>query len=237
VQHRCRSWPVHATNQIVNLNSTGILTVTVIGLLAVMSPGPDFLIVTRNSLLYSKRVGLCTAFGIAIGTIWWVGASLLGISLLISKMVLLFNVLKWFGAAYLIYIGIKSFRTKKGAKNGTLVNGNGNAAIASESISMSVSPMKGFFMGLGTNFLNPKAALFFVSFFSIVITPKTPTMLRAGYGLEISLIALIWFSLLATVLSTNRIKGTFERVSVWFNRVTGAILILLGVKLALTRAR
>ena len=220
------------------MNSTGILTVTVIGLLAVMSPGPDFLIVTRNSLLYSKRVGLCTAFGIAIGTIWWVAASLLGISLLISKMVLLFNVLKWFGAGYLIYIGIKSFRTKNATKNG---NGNGtaNSEPASESINinMSVSPLKGFFMGLGTNFLNPKAALFFVSFFSIVITSKTPMMLRMGYGLEISLIALIWFSLLATVLSTSRIKGTFERISVWFNRVTGAILILLGVKLALTRAR
>ena len=221
-----------------NLNSSGILTVTVIGLLAVMSPGPDFLIVTRNSLLYSKRVGLCTAFGIAIGTIWWVAASLLGISLLISKMVVLFNVLKWFGAAYLIFIGIKSFRTKKIMKNG---NGDENAssetAPESINISMSVSPLKGFFMGLGTNFLNPKAALFFVSFFSIVITSKTPMMLRMGYGLEISLIALIWFSLLATVLSTSRIKGTFERISVWFNRVTGAILILLGVKLALTRAR
>lgn len=217
------------------MNSTGILTVTVIGLLAVMSPGPDFLIVTRNSLLYSKRVGLCTALGITIGTIWWVAASVLGISLLISKMVLLFNVLKWFGAAYLIYIGIKSFRTTK--KKSGPANGNGQNVNASESVSISISPLRGFLMGLGTNFLNPKAALFFASFFSVVITAKTPTMLRMGYGLEISLIALIWFSLLATVLSTSRIKGTFERISIWFNRVTGAILILLGVKLALTRAK
>jgi RhtB (resistance to homoserine/threonine) family protein len=213
------------------LNTTNVLTVTIIGLLAVMSPGPDFLIVTRNSLLYSKRVGLCTALGITIGTIWWVAASLLGISLLISKMVLLFNVLRWFGAAYLIYLGVKSFRTQKGAP------ANKNGENVPESISLSPSPLKGFFMGLGTNFLNPKAALFFVSFFSIIITSKTPTMLRMGYGLEISLIALIWFSLLATVLSTSRIKGAFERISTWLNRVTGAILILLGLKLALTASR
>ena len=57
--------------------NTNLLTVTVIGLLAVMSPGPDFIIVTRNSLLYSKRVGLCTAVGIALGSTWWVASSLL----------------------------------------------------------------------------------------------------------------------------------------------------------------
>jgi RhtB (resistance to homoserine/threonine) family protein len=209
------------------MNTTDILTVTIIGLLAVMSPGPDFLIVTRNSLLYSKRVGLCTALGITLGTMWWVAASLLGISLVISKTVLVFNVLKWFGAAYLIYLGIKSFWMKKGAlKN----EGEGKPL-------ESMSPLKGFLTGLATNALNPKAALFFVSFFSIVITPKTPTVWRTAYGLEISLIALLWFSLLATVLSNSKIKGMFERMAVWLNRVTGAILIILGVKLALTRAK
>ena len=210
------------------MNTTTLLTVTVIGLLAVISPGPDFLVVTRNSLLYSKRVGLCTALGIALGTVWWVAASLLGISLVISKMVLLFNILKWFGAAYLIYLGVKAFRSKKSAPTKE----------AGEKLpANNVTPIKGFLMGLGTNFLNPKAALFFVSFFSIIITPTTPMVWRVVYGLEISLIALLWFSLLATVLSTSRIKGIFERISTWLNRVTGAILIILGVKLALTRSK
>jgi RhtB (resistance to homoserine/threonine) family protein len=209
------------------VNTTNVLTVTIIGLLAVVSPGPDFLIVTRNSLLYSKRVGLCTAFGITVGTIWWVAASLLGISLVLSKTVLLFNILKYFGAAYLIYLGIKSFRTSKSVRT------NGNAGTLPESI----SGLKGFMTGLATNALNPKAALFFVSFFSIILTPTTPIQWRMGYGLEISLIALLWFSLLATVLSTNKIKGLFDRISVWLERVTGAILIVLGIKLVLTRLK
>ena len=70
------------------------LIVGVIGVLAVMSPGPDFLIVTRNSLLYYRRVGLATALGIAAGNIWWVIASVLGISLVISGTILLFNIIK-----------------------------------------------------------------------------------------------------------------------------------------------
>lgn len=211
------------------MNSTNVVTVTIIGLLAVMSPGPDFLIVTRNSLLYSKGVGLCTAFGITIGAIWWVTASLLGLSLVLSKTVALFYVLKWCGAAYLFYLGIKSFHARTSAP----VNGSEGTRTTPESI----SAMKGFLTGLGTNALNPKAALFFLSFFSIILTPATPILLRTAYGLEISLIALLWFSLLATVLSTAKIKGLFERISIWLERITGAILIVLAVKLVLTRLK
>jgi threonine/homoserine/homoserine lactone efflux protein len=88
-------------------------------------------------------------------------------------------------------------------------------------------------MGLFTNLLNPKCAMFYVSFFSIVITPSTPTVIQCCYGLEIMLIAVCWFSLLATVLSVEKIKEPFRRLSHWLNRITGAILIVLGVKVAL----
>jgi threonine/homoserine/homoserine lactone efflux protein len=136
------------------MNSTNLLTVTVIGLPAVMSPGPDFIIVTRNSLLYHKRVGLCTAVGIALGSIWWVVASLLGISLVISKTVLLFNALKWIGAAYLIYLGTKSLVARKRI----------SATTNEECSRPTMTSWTAFKLGLLTNLLNPKAALFFVSF-------------------------------------------------------------------------
>ena len=208
------------------MNTTNFLTVTVVGLLAVMSPGPDFLIVTRNSILYSKRVGLCTALGIALGTIVWVAASLLGIALVISKTVWLFNIVKWLGAAYLVYLGIKSFRKSKD----TVVKEN------TGELPGHITARAGFWNGFLTNLSNPKAALFFVSFFSVMITPETPGVLRAAYGLEISGIALLWFSLLATVLSTTRIKGVFENISTVLRRVTGALFIALGIKLALSKA-
>ena len=208
------------------MNTTNFLTVTVVGLLAVMSPGPDFLIVTRNSILYSKRVGLCTALGIALGTIVWVAASLLGIALVISKTVLLFNIVKWLGAAYLVYLGIQSFRK---SKDGVVKE---NTSVPPEHI----TARAGFWNGFLTNLSNPKAALFFVSFFSVLITPETPGVLRAAYGLEISAIALLWFSLLATALSTTRIKGVFENISTGLRRVTGALFIALGIKLALSKA-
>lgn len=206
------------------MNST-FFTVAVIGVLAVMSPGPDFLIVTRNSLLYSKRVGLATALGIAVGNIWWIAASVLGISLVISKTVLLFNAIKWLGALYLIYLGVKSLCAKKKAQT--------QATPSQVKNKRDLTAMSAFRIGLLTNVLNPKCAMFFVSFFSIVITPKTPTVLQCAYGLEIMVIAVCWFSFVAIVLSVEKIKGAFERFSHWIDRATGAILIALGIKVAL----
>src|SRR5215469_9349040 len=92
------------------MNLMTLITVTVVGLLAVMSPGPDFIIVTRNSLLYSKRAGLFTTFGIVVGNLWWVAASILGLSYVLAQSITVFNTLKLLGAVYLIYLGAKSLR-------------------------------------------------------------------------------------------------------------------------------
>jgi RhtB (resistance to homoserine/threonine) family protein len=205
------------------MNST-FLTVTIIGVLAVVSPGPDFLIVTRNSLLYSRRVGLATAFGIAVGNVWWVAASILGISLVISRTVLLFTTIKWLGALYLIYLGVRALCSRKKPQTAHDEPTRRNAK--------DITTLSAFRIGLLTNVLNPKCGMFFVSFFSIIITPKTPALLQYAYGLEIMLIAVCWFSLLATVLSVDKIKGVFERFSVWLDRVTGVILITVGVRVA-----
>jgi RhtB (resistance to homoserine/threonine) family protein len=198
-------------------------TIAVVGLLAVMSPGPDFIMVTRNSLLYSKKVGLATAFGIAVGIIWWICASVLGISYLVSRMIFLFTALKWGGALYLVYLGVKGLCAKR-----TEI-----AATAEVKSARQMSVMSAFRIGILTNVLNPKCALFFMSLFSIVVTRKTPLIYQWCYGGEIAVIALVWFSLLATILSAERVRHYFEQASVWLERVTGAILIALGVKVAL----
>lgn len=204
------------------MDTAQLLTVTFVALLAVISPGPDFVIVIRNSLLYSKKVGLCTAWGIALGTMVWIALSLVGVSLVLSKAVIAFTVIKYVGAAYLVYIGWKSLR----ARPMDLESG--------EAKSREMSARAAFMTGLLTNLLNPKAALFFVSFFSVILSPETPAFMRIVYGAEISLIALVWFSLVATVLSFGSIKNLFRKIGVWIERATGALLMALGAKLAVS---
>ena len=208
-----------------------LITVTVVGLLAVMSPGPDFIIVTRNSLLYSKRAGLFTTLGIVIGNLWWVAASILGLSYVLAQSIIVFSTLKLLGAVYLIYLGAKSLRLgEKKPEN------SGGDTRPTES-PRDLTSTSAFGMGLWNNLLNPKCALFYSSFFSIIITPQTPALFRWVFGLEITLIALVWFSLLSTVLSFQTVRSFFERWSTILDRLTGAILIALGLKLILSRSK
>ena len=213
------------------MNVMTLITVTVVGLLAVMSPGPDFIIVTRNSLLYSKRAGLFTTLGIVIGNLWWVAASILGLSYVLAQSIIVFSTLKLLGAVYLIYLGAKSLRLgEKKPEN------SGGDTRPTES-PRDLTSTSAFGMGLWNNLLNPKCALFYSSFFSIIITPQTPALFRWVFGLEITLIALVWFSLLSTVLSFQTVRSVFERWSTILDRLTGAILIALGLKLIISRSK
>lgn len=202
------------------MNTTQLLTVTIVSLLAVMSPGPDFVIVTRNSLLYSKRVGLATALGIALGTTVWIALSLIGVSLILSQVAIAFTVIKYAGAAYLVWIGWKSICAKP-------MNFEGAGTKERE-----MSARSAFKIGFWTNILNAKAALFFISFFSVVLPADASIAFRILCGAEISLIALVWFSLVATVLSVGFIKRFFQKIAVWIERACGVALVMFGVKLA-----
>ena|SRR5258708_39313724 len=90
-----------------------ILTVAGVHFLALLSPGPDFILITRNSLLYSRRTGIFSAIGLGLGIIVHITYSLIGIGLIISKSILLFSFMKYLGAGYLFYIGYKSLRAKQ----------------------------------------------------------------------------------------------------------------------------
>ena len=91
---------------------TEFLTVALIHLLAVASPGPDFAVVVRESVTHGRRAGIFTAFGVGTAIFVHVGYSLLGIGIIVSQSIVLFNALKWLAAAYLLYIGFKALRAQ-----------------------------------------------------------------------------------------------------------------------------
>ena len=200
------------------------LTVAVVHLLAVVSPGPDFAIVTRNSLIYTRKVGVYTALGIALGIMIHVGYSLLGIGFLISKSILLFNIIKFVGAAYLIFIGYKSLQAKAPSE------ATPEVVVKTSSI----SNLKALKIGFLTNVLNPKATLFFLALFTQIINPATPKIIQLLYGIEMMGITFVWFGFLSIVFSNKLIKAKIKKVQHYIERVTGVALIALGVKVALS---
>ncbi|MDP3977257.1 MAG: LysE family transporter [Pseudomonas sp.] len=206
---------------------TEFFTVALIHLLAVASPGPDFAIVVRESVAFGRRAGIFTALGVGAGIFVHVAYSLLGIGLIVSQSIVLFNALKWLAAAYLLYIGIKALRAKPA-----------DPARAELSLEPSArSAHAAFATGFVTNGLNPKATLFFLSLFTVVIDPHTPLGVQAGYGIYLALATALWFCLVAMLFSQPRVRAGFTRLGHWFDRLMGAVLVGLGIKLALSELR
>ena len=94
---------------------------------------------------------------------------------------------------------------------------------------------RAFRIGFLTNALNPKVTLFFLSLFTVVIRPDTPVLVQAGYGLYMSVSTMLWFSMLSQVLGNNAVRGSFHRFGHWVERVTGVLLIALGLRLAFSK--
>ncbi len=190
-----------------------------------MSPGPDFAMVMRNSLVYSRRTGVLAAAGLAAGIALHVTYSLLGIGLLISRSILLFNTIKWIGALYLIYIGLKSLRATKPKQR--------QAEETLEEQKQDLTTAQAVRMGFLTNALNPKATLFFLALFTTVIPKDTQVVFKMIYGVEMIAATFLWFAFVAVVLSHGRINKAFARVKHRIEKVFGVVLVALGLKVAL----
>ncbi|GHF54131.1 lysine transporter LysE [Streptomyces mashuensis] len=200
-----------------------LLAVALITVLAVVSPGADFAMTVRNSYLYGRTPGLLSAAGISLGVLVHVTYTILGVGLLISHSPSVFTVIKFAGAAYLVYIGCRTF-AKRTQLDIDLSNGP------------TISRMQALRTGFLTNALNPKTTLFVVSTFTQIVHADTPVWRQAGYGLFMSLAHLVWFTTAALFFSNDRLRARMLRRQVLLNRVIGSVLVGLGVALALTPA-
>ncbi len=211
-----------------DLYLTQWLTLIAVFFLAVLSPGPDFVMAVRNSVIYSRRAGLWTALGFGLGVLVHVTYTIFGISAIIAQSILVFNIIKWAGALYLIYFGFMALRSK-GMGQKVI-----DEATATGGSSKAMSDIKALRAGFLTNALNPKATLFFLAIFSQIISPQTPFIWQAVYGLTCSLMVTIWFSAVTMVLTHKHVQAVFLKATKWIDRVCGAMLIALGVKVALS---
>ena len=198
-------------------------SISLIMLLAVVSPGPDFVLVTQNTLLHSKRKGFLTGLGIAVSNLFHTSYCLLGLTIIMTQSVIVFSVIKYLGAAYLIYMGIKALRAKKASS----VVAEGSQAHMS-----SLSDKQAFVQGFLCNALNPKAALLFLSLFTVFITPETPLWIQLALGLEITLINFVWYSFVSSFLDFQPIRRFLSKTQHIMTKCMGAFLILFGIKLA-----
>lgn len=199
------------------------LTIVVIHLLAVASPGPDFAIVLRQSVTFGRKIAVWTSLGVGTGIFIHVFYSLLGIGVIVSQSIIAFTLMKFAGAGYLFYIGIKSIRSQPSSSM--------HFSVADKQFP---SFWKAYWTGFLTNGLNPKATLFFFSLFSVVISPDTPISVQLFYGVYMALATAVWFCGISMLFGSSAVRNLFGRFGHWFERIMGGALILLGIKLAIT---
>lgn len=198
-----------------------ILIILGITLLVMISPGPDMVVVMRNTFVGGRAGGLQSSLGVLAGNMVHITYCAVGIGWLISESILAFSILKYAGAAYLIYIGVMSFR----ARDMTLSTEN-NAGMQKN------AGRSWFLQGFLNNILNPKGTLFYLGVFTMVITPQTSTATTLLLVLiMMSVSALFWLFFVFT-LDTNIVRNVLERGQKIVNRVFCGLLIFLGIRVA-----
>ncbi|WP_298971723.1 LysE family transporter [uncultured Psychrobacter sp.] len=210
----------------------GFLLITSVHLLAAASPGPDFVLVSRETLTKGRRTGLICSLGITLGLAVHIIYSVLGLAAVIAHSQPLLTAIKWLGGAYLIYLGWQGIGAKP-KQPVDLVDQSANQTIDKQSLTTSQSEStftilrRGFFCKV----FNPKAPVYFVAIFTLVLSPDIPLWQLSIYGVWMMVLQMAWFSTVVMLLSISVILKRFQCFEHWIDRVLGTAMIVLGLNL------
>jgi threonine/homoserine/homoserine lactone efflux protein len=195
------------------------------GVLLNITPGPDMALIIARSTQRGTRAGIVAALGVGAGAFIHIAAAAIGISALVVASALAFTVLKWIGAAYLMYLGIQmlrsSFQNKRPLKTPTPLLSNGLRQI--------------FLQGVLTNALNPKVAVFFLAFLPQFVDVDAPAKVAALFtlGLLFDAVGTTWNIVVAWFAGRFAASIAYVHLRAWLERAIGGLFVLVGIKLAL----
>jgi len=196
------------------------ISLAILGILIVISPGADFVLVLKNSINFGRRAGILTAVGISLAIGVHISYSMFGITYLISQNELAFQTIRYLGAGYLVYLGVKGILSKEQVSN--------------EAEATQEKGQRYFVQGFFCNVLNPKTMLFFLSIFSQLITNNsTDNAFALGYGVYMMALHMAWFALVAVLFTSPLLQDWLNKFKQRLIQVCGAGLVLFGSALAL----
>lgn len=191
--------------------------------LFVLTPGIETVFLINKSISQGRRSGVYTSFGLNTGALVHTLLGALGLSIMVAKSAIFFALIKYLGAAYLIYLGVTKVMSKKGLITETNEGQKKDSAKSN------------FTSGFVTNILNPKVALFFIAFFPQFITPTeienpVPFMIL---GVIYAIMTTVWYLVLTSFAGTfsTKIKEN-EKMGVRLNKISGVIFVLMGIQIA-----
>lgn len=185
-----------------------------------MVPGANTALVLRRTLQGDRKGAFITVAGLSVGLSIHVIASMLGITALISETPALYDAIRWFGSAYLLYMGVTYLLTRSNTDDKEDTHG-------------ALSLRNPFLSGLMVSVLNPKLLLMFIALFSQIINAAHGWKMMMLYGTTPLITEALWLSLIILLLSRPRIQSRLNQIRRGLERMIGAGLVLLGIKVAL----
>ena len=200
-----------------------LLSLAGIYAMVLVSPGPNFLVITQAAISESRKHAIYTGLGVACGSAVLASLAATGMGLLLSHFAWIHRTMQVLGGAYLLYIGIKIWRSARQP--------------LPEKMTMAKMRSLGaaYRYGALTNLTNPKAMVFFTTIFATLIGPATPGWLKAASVVEIFTISLCWNIVLATLFSHGGIQARYRRAKTGISRMTGGLLSAFGIHMLLTQ--
>ena len=194
----------------------GILGALFIG---VISPGPSFVLVARTAIAVSRRDGLAAAAGMGLGGVFFGALALAGLTAVLASVERLYLGLRVLGGAYLVYLGVAIWR---GATQKIVVTATADGT---------ANPARSFMLALTTQVSNPKTAIVYASVFAALLPPSLPGWIYIVLPLLIFAIETSWYAVVALLFSAERPRAAYLHSKIWIDRLAGAVMGLLGLRL------
>lgn len=203
-----------------------IITVILAHFLALISPGPDFLLVVRSAFRNTRRRALGVAAGIAFSNAVYIVLCILGVGAMIAHSLWLMMTLKALGGSFLIYVAYHALKAKR--SDYQFIE---QARFETADLVNSPSFFKEFFYGMMSGLSNPKNIIFYISLFSVVLKPSMDHGVVIALGVWMTLIVFVWDAMIIFFLSHQKVRAKFAKIAYYFDKVSGVLLGLVGVKL------
>ncbi|WP_187488338.1 threonine export protein RhtC [Duffyella gerundensis] len=202
------------------------LTVAVVHLVALMSPGPDFFFVSQTAASRSRKEAMMGVLGITLGIVVWAGVALMGLHLILQKMAWLHQIIMVGGGLYLLWMGWQLLRSARHQHKNP----------QQEEVTVEL-PKKGrsFLKGFLTNLSNPKAVIYFGSVFSLFVGDDVGAGERWGLFLLIIGETFAWFALVAAIFAMPWMRQKYQRVAKWVDGMAGVLFAGFGIHLIISR--
>lgn len=212
------------------MSDGNLLAFLAVAVLVTITPGADMALVTRQALAGGRGAAWLTSLGMCTGLVVWITLSTAGVSALLAASAVAFTALKLAGAAYLVFLGVKAILASRQAESG--------GAIAGSPTGRPGDGRRAYRQGLLSNLLNPKIGVFYTSLLPQFVTPGDGVALQSmTLGLIHVLMGIVWLAAYGELVVRAGAIFRRPRTRAWLDRVTGSVLIALGIRLAATARR